>query len=76
MAKENEAPEELSELELQRLTVDHLRQQARIKPIKISEAIEDMKLFVAANEAEDAFVSGFSSQRPNPFREKKTCIVL
>merc|ERR1712038_880087 len=67
---------EMTVLQQAHLYVDQLRREANKTRINVSEAIQDMKSFVLQTENEDCLVTGFSSQKPNPFREKSSCNLL
>ena len=58
------------------MAVVQLRREASKTRINVSEAVEDMKEFVAASQTEDCLVTGFNSHRPNPFREKSYCVLI
>jgi len=66
----------MSTLQQQRLIVEQLRREAAIKRINVSQAVEDIKKYMADHEQEDFLLIGFSSQKANPFREKSSCTVI
>ena len=60
----------------QKKMVEQLRREASVKRAPVSEAIEEIKTFVAQHEMEDYLLNGFTSQKGNPFREKSSCQIF
>jgi len=67
---------EMTVLQQAHMYVGQLRREANKTRMNVSEAIQDMMNFVEQTQNEDVLVTGFSSQKPNPFREKSSCNVL
>ncbi|XP_055855661.1 guanine nucleotide-binding protein subunit gamma-1 [Episyrphus balteatus] len=65
-----------STLQQQRMNVEQLRREAAIERQTISESCAKMMKYITEHEQEDHLLTGFSSQKVNPFREKSSCIVL
>ncbi|GAB6030806.1 Guanine nucleotide-binding protein subunit gamma-1 [Chamberlinius hualienensis] len=65
-----------SALDQQRRAVEQLRNEAAIKRVAVSQAIEELKRYVQEHEQEDYLLVGFHSQKANPFREKSSCQIL
>merc|ERR1712071_151531 len=61
----------MSNLQQQMLTVEQLRREASLKRISVRQAIADIMKFVSEHQQDDYLMVGFSSQKANPFREKK-----
>merc|ERR1711939_733491 len=72
----DDIPAQLSVLQKSQLYVEQLRREASKQRIPVSDAIADMKDFVAQMSSEDCLLTGFNSSRPNPFREKSSCALL
>lgn len=60
----------------QRLINQQLRREAEIPRISVSESCEILMKYMSEHENEDCLLTGFSSQKLNPFREKSSCSVL
>lgn len=60
-------------LEQQRQIVDQLRQEASIKRINVSQAIEEIRKFVIEKQCEDVLLTGFASAKQNPYWKKSKC---
>ena len=60
-------------LQQQRQLVAQLRQEASIKRINVSQAIEDIKKFVIENQSEDILLNGFNNVKQNPYFKKSSC---
>ncbi|XP_040564151.1 guanine nucleotide-binding protein subunit gamma-1 [Lepeophtheirus salmonis] len=60
----------------QRMEVEQLRREAALKRILVSQAIEDIKMFIAEKNPCDCLLTGFHGKNSNPFREKSSCTVL
>lgn len=65
-----------SNLQQQRSLVDQLRREASIERQPISESCAKLLKYINEHEQEDFLLTGFSSQKVNPFREKSSCTVL
>jgi len=63
-------------IQQQRAAVEQLRREANIKRISVSQAVEDIKRFVAEQSADDLLLHGFHGKNTNPYREKSSCSVL
>ena len=63
-------------LEQQRELVSQLRQEASIKRINVSQAIEDIKKYVMEKQCEDVLLTGFASVKQNPYWKKSKCTCL
>jgi len=59
-------------LQQQRQLVAQLRQEASIKRINVSQAIEDIKKFVIENQSEDILLNGFNNVKQNPYFKKSS----
>merc|ERR1712051_376854 len=57
-------------LQQQRLEVEQLRREAAMKRIPVSQAVEDIKAYIRDHNQEDCLLTGFASEKANPFREK------
>ena len=60
-------------LQQQRQLVAQLRQEASIKRINVSQAIEDIKKYVIENQNEDILLNGFNNVKQNPYFKKSSC---
>lgn len=60
-------------IEQQRDIVHQLRQEASMKRIKVSQAIEDIKKYVLEKQCEDVLLTGFASVKQNPYWKKSSC---
>lgn len=65
-----------SSLQQQRIVVDQLRREAAIVRQPVTESCAQMIKYITEHEQEDYLLTGFSSQKVNPFREKSSCTVL
>ncbi|XP_034104311.1 guanine nucleotide-binding protein subunit gamma-1 [Drosophila sulfurigaster albostrigata] len=63
-------------LQQQRTLNEQLRREACIPRIQVSEACNAMMKYMLDNETDDCLLSGFTSQKVNPFREKNSCSIL
>ena len=50
-----------------------LEQEASIKRINVSQAIEDLKKYVTEKQCEDVLLTGFASVKQNPYWKKSNC---
>ena len=77
------------QVQQQRLLVDQLRREAVVSRIAVSQvqttptshlpphqACKDLQRFCLEHQQEDLLLTGFPSQKMNPFREKSTCTLL
>jgi hypothetical protein len=65
-----------SSLQQQRVAVEQLRREAAIGRQKVSDSCAQMMRYILEHEQEDYLLTGFSSQKVNPFREKSSCTLL
>lgn len=65
-----------SNLQQQRSLVEQLRREASITREPISESCAKLLKYINEHESEDFLLTGFTSQKVNPFREKSSCTVL
>uniref|UniRef100_T1GV84 G protein gamma domain-containing protein n=1 Tax=Megaselia scalaris TaxID=36166 RepID=T1GV84_MEGSC len=65
-----------SNLQQQRALVEQLKREASIAREPISESCAKLLKYINEHEQEDFLLTGFSSQKVNPFREKSSCTVL
>lgn len=63
-------------LQQQRTINEQLRREAGIPRIQVSEACNAMMKYMIDHESDDCLLSGFTSQKVNPFREKNSCSIL
>ena len=66
-------PYDEAKVQEQKLVVEQLRQEASIKRIKVSQAIEDLKKFVIEKQHEDILLTGFNNVKQNPYYKKSSC---
>lgn len=66
----------MSNLAAQRKLVEQLRQEAAIDRKKVSQVCKELISFCEAHQQSDVLVSGFTSQKENPFKEKSGCLVI
>ncbi|RNA31360.1 guanine nucleotide-binding subunit gamma-1 [Brachionus plicatilis] len=66
----------MSNLAAQRKLVEQLRNEAAIERKKVSQVCKELISFCEAHQTSDVLVSGFTSQKENPFKEKSGCIVV
>lgn len=60
----------------QRIINEQLRREAEIPRIRVSETVGILMKYMADHENDDCLLTGFTSQKLNPFREKSSCSVL
>ncbi|CAD7011678.1 guanine nucleotide-binding protein subunit gamma-1 [Ceratitis capitata] len=65
-----------SSLQQQRIVVEQLRREAAIARQPVTESCAQMIKYITEHEQEDYLLTGFSSQKVNPFREKSSCTTL
>ncbi|XP_073846113.1 guanine nucleotide-binding protein subunit gamma-1-like [Musca autumnalis] len=65
-----------SSVQQQRIINEQLRREAEIPRIRVSETCMIMMKYIAEHANDDCLLTGFSSQKLNPFREKSSCSVL
>ncbi|EDW09642.1 hypothetical protein AWZ03_002645 [Drosophila navojoa] len=65
-----------SSLQQQRIVVEQLRREAAIDRQSVSVSCDKMKKYISEHEQEDYLLTGFTSQKVNPFREKSSCTAL
>ncbi|KRF98000.1 guanine nucleotide-binding protein subunit gamma-1 [Drosophila tropicalis] len=63
-------------LQQQRVINEQLRREVGLPRIQVSEACSLMMKYMMENETEDCLLSGFTSPKVNPFREKSSCSIL
>ncbi|XP_030375476.1 guanine nucleotide-binding protein subunit gamma-1 [Scaptodrosophila lebanonensis] len=63
-------------LQQQRTINEQLRREVGIPRIQVSEASMLLMQYVMEHESDDCLLSGFTSQKVNPFREKSSCNIL
>lgn len=63
-------------LQQQRLINEQLRREVKISRVRVSESCMLMIKYMSEHENEDYLLTGFASQKLNPFREKSSCSVL
>lgn len=63
-------------LQQQRLINEQLRREVKISRARVSESCMLMIKYMSEHENEDYLLTGFASQKLNPFREKSSCSVL
>ena len=66
----------MSNLSSQRKLVEQLRNEAAIDRKKVSQVCKELISFCEAHQQSDVLVSGFSSQKENPFKEKSGCLII
>jgi hypothetical protein len=66
----------MSNIAAQRKFVEQLRHEAAIDRRKVSQVCKDLISFCEAHQASDVLVSGFTSQKENPYKEKSGCLVI
>ena len=66
----------MSNLASQRKLVEQLRQEASIDRKKVSQVCKELISFCEAHQQSDVLVSGFTSQKENPFKEKSGCLII
>lgn len=66
----------MSNLAAQRKLVEQLRHEAAVERKKVSQVCKDLISYCEAHQQSDVLVSGFSSQKDNPFKEKSGCLVI
>jgi predicted nucleic acid-binding Zn ribbon protein len=55
---------------------EQLRQEARRERTKVSLACKDLVFYVTDHQSSDVLVTGFSSTKDNPLRDKQQCVLL
>ncbi|XP_017836221.1 guanine nucleotide-binding protein subunit gamma-1 [Drosophila busckii] len=65
-----------SSLQQQRIVVEQLRREAAIDRQTVSDSCAKMMKYITEHEQEDYLLTGFTSQKVNPFREKSSCTAL
>jgi len=61
----------------QRLENEQLRREAAMKRIPVSQAVEDIKRYALEHMMTDHLITGFASEKANPYRERTwSCEVL
>ncbi|KAH3867409.1 hypothetical protein DPMN_030535 [Dreissena polymorpha] len=50
-----------------RETKKQLQEEAKVKPMKVSQALSEMMVFIETNKASDKLVTGFSNNKENPW---------
>ncbi|XP_065369289.1 guanine nucleotide-binding protein subunit gamma-1-like [Calliphora vicina] len=63
-------------IQQQRLINEQLRREVEISRARVSESSMLMIKYMSEHENEDCLLTGFTSQKLNPFREKSSCSVL
>ena len=66
----------MSNLAAQRKLVEQLRHEAAVDRKKVSQVCKDLISYCEAHQQGDVLVSGFSSQKDNPYKEKSGCLVI
>jgi hypothetical protein len=66
----------MSNLAAQRKLVEQLRHEAAIDRKKVSQVCKELIAFCEAHQQSDVLVSGFTSQKENPFKEKSGCLIV
>jgi guanine nucleotide-binding protein G(I)/G(S)/G(O) subunit gamma-12 len=66
----------MSNLSAQRKLIDQLRREASMDRKKVSQVCRELVQYCEAHQQTDALVSGFTSQKENPFKEKSSCLVV
>ena len=66
----------MSNLAAQRKLVEQLRHEAAIDRKKVSQVCKELISFCEAHQQSDVLVSGFTSQKENPFKEKSGCFII
>ncbi|ALC41856.1 CG43324 [Drosophila busckii] len=63
-------------LQQQRSVNEQLRREVGVQRIQVSEACHAMMQYMMDHEADDCLLSGFNTQKVNPFREKNSCTII
>uniref|UniRef100_A0A1A9UVJ9 G protein gamma domain-containing protein n=1 Tax=Glossina austeni TaxID=7395 RepID=A0A1A9UVJ9_GLOAU len=63
-------------IQQQRAVNDQLKREVDMRRHQVSESCKLMIKYMNEHENEDCLLTGFNSQKINPFREKSSCIVL
>jgi hypothetical protein len=66
----------MSNLSSQRKLIEQLRQEAKIDRKKVSQVCKELISYCEAYQQSDVLVSGFTSQKENPYKEKSGCMVI
>ena len=66
----------MSNLAAQRKLVEQLRHEAAIDRKKVSQVCKELISFCEAHQQSVVLVSGFTSQKENPFKEKSGCLII
>jgi hypothetical protein len=66
----------IAETEAQKELVQKLRIEASVKPMNVSEALKILINDITINQEHDCLVSGFKTQKDNPFKEKSACELI
>jgi hypothetical protein len=65
-----------TKLEEQRKLTEQLRFEAHMDRKKVSKCCQELMEFCEAHQKADVLVSGFKSQKENPFQEKSGCYII
>jgi len=66
----------MSQIQQQMMLVEQLRREASFVRMPMSISIDELKAYIATHQQDDSLLTGFTSQKANPYREKSACEIL
>ena len=63
-------------VETQRKLVKQLKADSKMPRKKLSETLKDLVEFIVGGQVGDPLVTGFSSQKENPYKDKSGCDLI